>query len=157
MRCFVGDVMSTEPLCLLDDTPAAEAADVMRALGVGSAVVIGSGRSPGVLTYPQITQRINAADGRPTLREILRDGSVAVQTDDLLQTAFEIMRSHGLDRLPVCRRGVPVGILTRQQVAPSAVREVSTTVQLSGAATAARSSWRRAIRPTPPRTSAVGK
>jgi CBS domain-containing protein len=151
--------MSTEPLCLPDGTTAAEAAEVMRALGVGSAVVVGSGRSPGVLTYPQVIRRINAADGhRLKLHEIVRHGSVTVQTDDLLQTAFEMMRSRGLDRLPVCRRGVPVGIVTRQQVAASAVvREVSTTVQLSGAATAARSSWRRAIRPIPPRASAVGK
>ncbi|MEU4221236.1 CBS domain-containing protein [Actinoplanes sp. NPDC026623] len=127
MRCFVRDVMSTALLCLPDGTPVTEAADVMRRTGVRSTVVIGPGRPAGILTYPEALRRVSAADGHPpTLREIVPDGSMAVHPDDLILTAFEMMRSHGLDRLPVCRGGVPVGIVTLHQVKlSSAVRVVS--------------------------------
>lgn len=63
-----------------------------------------------------------ATDPR-TVREVMSRPVMTVATDASVCTAAALMRRHQVGALPVCREGMPVGILTDRDIAVRAAAE----------------------------------
>jgi CBS domain-containing protein len=97
-----------------DDT-VMKAARTLRDRHVGCVVVMRHGRAAGIVTDRDLVVRV-VADGRDpsnaAVGEFVSYDPVTVQAHEGIETAVERMRAHGVRRLPVVEDGVPVGIVT---------------------------------------------
>jgi len=130
---FVQDMMTPDPITLPETASLADAAQKMREAGIGDVVVLDDGAVCGIVTDRDIVVR-GIAEGRDprstTLAEICSRELTTLSPDDQIGTAARLMREHAVRRLPVVKRGRPVGILTIgdlavQQDPESALADVS--------------------------------
>jgi CBS domain-containing protein len=129
----VKDVMTPDPIALPETASLFDAARKMRDAGIGDVVVLDGETVCGIVTDRDIVVR-GIADGRnpqsTTLAEVCSRELTTVSADDQIETAVRLMREHAIRRLPVVKRGRPVGILTMGDIAmkrdaDSALAEVS--------------------------------
>jgi len=130
---FVQDMMTPDPITLPETASLVDAAQKMREAGIGDVVVLDDGAVCGIVTDRDIVVR-GIAEGRDprstTLAEICSRELTTLSPDDQVGTAARLMREHAVRRLPVVKRGRPVGILTIgdlavQQDPESALADVS--------------------------------
>jgi len=130
---FVQDMMTPDPITLPETASLADAAQKMREAGIGDVVVLDDGAVCGIVTDRDIVVR-GIAEGRDprstTLAEVCSRELTTLSPDDRVGTAARLMREHAVRRLPVVKRGRPVGILTIgdlavQQDPESALADVS--------------------------------
>jgi len=130
---FVQDMMTPDPITLPETASLVDAAQKMREAGIGDVVVLDDGAVCGIVTDRDIVVR-GIAEGRDprstTLAEICSRELTTLSPDDQIGTAARLMRENAVRRLPVVKRGRPVGILTIgdlavQQDPESALADVS--------------------------------
>jgi CBS domain-containing protein len=130
---FVQDMMTPDPITLPKTASLVDAAQKMREAGIGDVVVLDDGAVCGIVTDRDIVVR-GIAEGRDprstTLAEVCSRELTTLSPDDQVGTAARLMREHAVRRLPVVKRGRPVGILTIgdlavQQDPESALADVS--------------------------------
>jgi CBS domain-containing protein len=102
---LVRDVMGPEPLTVVDASMSIdEAGRVMRAWDVDEVLVTDGGRLCGILTGREVVVRSIASGRHPasiSAGECCDGEPHAVSVDEPIDTAAELMRRHGLRRLPV--------------------------------------------------------
>jgi CIC family chloride channel protein len=79
------------------------------------AVVDRRGRLQGILLPRELRRAQDAARHTPAVREVMRP-PLAVGVEDTMEVALALMHEHGLEAIPVTRRGVFAGILERRKV-----------------------------------------
>ena len=112
---LVRDVMTPNPIMLLESATVQSAALAMREADVGDVVVMNGEHVSGILTDRDIVVRFvaDAADpARSPIGEICSPAVTYVNTDDPLDAAIELMRDNAIRRLVVMNRGRPVGMVT---------------------------------------------
>ncbi|MFJ6793537.1 CBS domain-containing protein [Streptomyces sp. NPDC091268] len=112
----VREVMTERPVTVEKLTSLAEAARVMRDVGIGDVLVVEEGRLRGVLTDRDIVIRALAENKDPadtTVYAVCSTDPVTVRPDDDVARALDLMRRNALRRLPVQSEGGElVGIVT---------------------------------------------
>jgi len=112
---LVHDVMTPNPIALMETSTVEEAALVMREADVGDVLVMHHNEVCGILTDRDIVVRF-VADGhdpRATfIGEICSTDLTEVRPDDPIEHAIELMRFRAIRRLPVVDGGRVVGIVS---------------------------------------------
>jgi CBS domain-containing protein len=112
---LVRDVMTPNPIMLLESSTVQTAALAMREADVGDVVVMHGEEVCGILTDRDIVVRYVADGGDPAavaIGEICSPAVTEVETDDPLDYAIELMRGNAIRRLVVMNRERPVGIVS---------------------------------------------
>ncbi|WP_431682637.1 CBS domain-containing protein [Kitasatospora sp. KL5] len=110
----VSDLMISPPMTVPPDGTAAEAARLMADRAIGC-VLVADGRTLfGVLTDRDLVVRVLAdgADAGTSVSRLMSAPPLTVDADDELTAAYRAFRRAGVRRLPVLRGGVPVGVIT---------------------------------------------
>ena len=130
---FVREVMTPGVVAVRPDASLVEAAQLMRAQGIGDVLVADGQQVVGVLTDRDITVRA-VADGADPLtvsaQSVCTPDPVLVGPDDPVSAAVALMRAHAVRRLPVVEDGLPVGMVSLGDLATvqdpdSALAEIS--------------------------------
>ena len=110
----VEDVMSSPVETVAPGATGSEAAKALRAARVGSLVVIEDGEPVGIVTESDVVDLVaeNADAEAVTVREVMSDDLVTVESDTGLEAAAALLAEHDIRRLPVCDDGELVGIVT---------------------------------------------
>jgi len=117
-RETVQDVMTTDPIISLPASASIlAAAQKMRSAAIGDVVVLDDDGSKvyGIVTDRDIVVRGIAEGLDPrtnTLDDICSRILTTVSPDDSIDTAVSLMREKAIRRLPVVKRGRPVGIVS---------------------------------------------
>lgn len=133
MADFVREIMTPGVVVVAPDASLVEAAQLMRAQGIGDVLVTSERHLLGVLTDRDITLRAVAEGADPltvSARAVCTPNPVVVGPDDELSVAVGLMREHAIRRLPVVEDGRVVGMVSLGDVAmaqqpESALAEVS--------------------------------
>ncbi|MFV0126901.1 CBS domain-containing protein [Streptomyces sp. HMX112] len=114
------EVMTAGAAAVRPDASLVEAAQLMRAQGIGDVLVADGDRIVGVVTDRDITLRA-VADGIDPLTvsagAVCTPDPVCVAPDDEVTTAVGLMRSNAVRRLPVVEDGRPLGVVSIGDVA----------------------------------------
>lgn len=111
----VSDVMTNAPATVDVGTSVQQAAQLMRDRDVGDLVVTDDNGVCGVVTDRDLVVRGLATDGDParmSIGELCSRDLVAVNADDEVDAAVQIMRDRAVRRLPVVRDQQLVGIVS---------------------------------------------
>jgi signal-transduction protein with cAMP-binding, CBS, and nucleotidyltransferase domain len=113
----VSEVMSGEPITIIESEPVVAAARMMRENDIGNVIVLGDtdGRVRGIVTDRDIVVRAVADErepGQTTVGAICSDELVTVAPDDTVDSALALMRRRAVRRIPVCDDGRAVGVLS---------------------------------------------
>ncbi|MEW1908109.1 CBS domain-containing protein [Kitasatospora sp. NPDC085895] len=110
----VADLMISPPVTVPADSTAAEAARLMADRAIGCVLVTDSRALLGVLTDRDLVVRVLAGDtdANTSVARLMSAPPLTVDADDELATAYRTFRRTGVRRLPVLRDGVPVGVIT---------------------------------------------
>jgi CBS domain-containing protein len=115
------ELMSVDPVSIRDTDSLVVAARTMRDLECFSLPVCGEGRRlTGVLTDRDIVVGCvaqGADPGATTAREVTPDVLVAVDAEDCIERALQLMATKRIRRLPVVDQGRLVGVLQEGAVA----------------------------------------
>jgi CBS domain-containing protein len=115
MADFVRDIMTPGVVMVPPDASLVEAAQLMRAQGIGDVLVTSDRHVLGVLTDRDITLRA-VADGADPLtvsaRAVCTPNPVVVHPSDEVAVAAGLMRKHAVRRLPVVEDGRLVGMVS---------------------------------------------
>ena len=111
----IREVMTPDPITMPASASLFDAAQKMRAAGIGDVVVLEGEEVCGIVTDRDIVVR-GIADGRDprstALADVCSRELTTVSPDDEVRTAVRLMRENAIRRLPVMKKGRPVGILT---------------------------------------------
>jgi len=110
----VEDVVPRAPVTVTPDCAIQRAAQVMEANGVGTVAVVDGQRLVGIVTDRDIVRRAVArgVPGDARIDAIMSAPVVTIGSDADLRQAFDILQGHAVRRLVVVRDGVPVGMLS---------------------------------------------
>ena len=98
------DIMSPVPVCMAPTDTVSAAAKAMKEQGVGTALVLASGRL-----------RVLAENRDPLtthLGEICSDQVAVLGPDDDVTQAEQLVREHAVRRIPILADGIPVGVVS---------------------------------------------
>jgi len=132
----VAEVMSADPLTIVEAEPVLMAARMMRDNDIGDVIVLGDtdGRVRGIVTDRDIVIRAVADErqlDQTTVGAICTAQLVTVAPDDTVDSAVALMRERAVRRIPVLENGKAVGILSIGDLAErfdqrSALADIST-------------------------------
>jgi CBS domain-containing protein len=130
----VGEVMTTDPICVHADSPVSEAARQMADAGVGAVIVVEGDQVVGICTDRDITVRVTAANhgpDTPVQQACSTQEVAAIAASMTVADALTVMRNKKVRRLPVLARNTLVGIvslgdLTRTHDPGTALDAIST-------------------------------
>jgi CBS domain-containing protein len=133
----IEEVMTRDPKCVTPESPASEAACIMKEEDVGIVPVVdqGSRRLVGVVTDRDLAVRLVAQgrDAETSVREIMSGGELATcRPEEELDCAMETMANEQVRRIPIVdERGTLVGILAQADVVRKAAddRKAEETVE----------------------------
>jgi CBS domain-containing protein len=113
----VDQVMSSDPLTIVETESIVTAARMMRDNDIGDVIVLGDtdGRVRGILTDRDVVVRAIAEERDPeqtTIGAVCTAEITTVAPDDSVDTAISVMRECAVRRLPVVENGRAVGILS---------------------------------------------
>lgn len=115
------DVMTGDAQCVQEDQTLADAARMMRDLGVGSLPICGNdNRLKGMVTDRDIVVRCVADGGDPrsvTAADLAQGKPVTVGADDDISVALRTMSQHQVRRLPVIDGHDLVGVISQADIA----------------------------------------
>jgi CBS domain-containing protein len=112
--------MTSNPTTVRPDTPATEAAQIMKNEDTGIVPIADGDRLAGVITDRDLTLKIVAEGGSPetTVGELASKDLVTIDPQQSLEEAARLMAEHQVRRLPVVEEdGRLVGILSQKDVA----------------------------------------
>ncbi|MEF8780059.1 MAG: CBS domain-containing protein [Haloferacaceae archaeon] len=104
------DVVTAEP-----GTPVTELATIMREEGVGSVVIVDGDEPVGIVTDRDLSVRVLADGIDPsdkTAENVMTEDLHTIEWNAGFYEATSLMSEHGIRRLPVCKDGELVGIIT---------------------------------------------
>jgi CBS domain-containing protein len=119
----VQEVMTSNPTSVEADSPAVEAATIMKQEDVGIVPIVEGDRLVGTVTDRDIALRVVAEGKDPqstSVREIASTDLITVDPQQDLDEALRLMASHQVRRLPVVEGGKLVGIVAQADVAREA-------------------------------------
>lgn len=135
----IRDIMTPDPACCLRETPAREAAGLMREFDCGAIPVVESmerRKLLGIVTDRDLALRAMAEGKGPDtpVRELMTESPVAADPDDEIETVREVMIREKVRRVPVAGRdGILAGIVAQadlaRQDAAASDREVGRIVE----------------------------
>jgi CBS domain-containing protein len=117
----IRDVMTTELVTVEPRTTVAEAATVMGAHHVGSALVFGDDGMTGIFTERDILRAL-ASDfdaARHAVEQWMTPGPATIAADAAIRDAREMMLTHGFRHLPVTDGDDVVGIVSLRDLSRS--------------------------------------
>ncbi|GHH88652.1 oxidoreductase [Streptomyces sulfonofaciens] len=120
MADVVREVMTPGAVMVPPDASLVEAAQLMRAQGIGDVLVASGQHVLGVLTDRDITLRAVAEGSDPltvSARAVCTPNPVVVGPEDLVTVAAGLMREHAIRRLPVVEDGRLVGVVSMGDIA----------------------------------------
>jgi len=119
----IQDVMTRDPSCVTPDSPARDAARIMKEEDVGIVPVVddqSSRKLVGVVTDRDLAIRIVAAerDGTTRVREVMSESRLATcSPDEDIDEAMDTMAAEQVRRIPIVdERGSLVGIVSQADV-----------------------------------------
>lgn len=116
----IQDVMTRDPRSVTPQTPAREAAQIMKDEDVGIIPVVEGARLVGVVTDRDLALRIVAEgrDASATVRDVMSSGRIATcRPDEDLDRVMETMAKEQVRRIPIVdERGSLVGIVAQADV-----------------------------------------
>lgn len=115
----VSEIMTTPVVTVLFSDPVIAAVNKMITHDIGAVVVMSAGMPTGIITERDILQRVilEERDPRTTMcQDIMSKPLITVTPDMLMTKALEIMRKHGIRRLPVVRGKTLIGIVTEKDI-----------------------------------------
>jgi CBS domain-containing protein len=119
----IQDIMTRDPSCVTPETPAREAARIMKDEDIGVIPVVegeGSLRLVGVVTDRDLAIRIVAdgRDGNTTVGEVMTSSRLATATPDVdVNEVMDAMAAEQVRRIPIVdERGSLVGIVSQADV-----------------------------------------
>jgi len=115
----VSEVMTSPVVTVLFSDPVIAAVNKMITHDIGAVIVMSAGVPAGIITERDILQRVILEERNPrtTLcQDIMSKPLVTVPPDTPMTKALEIMRKHGIRRLPVVRGKTLVGIVTEKDI-----------------------------------------
>lgn len=107
--------MSAAPVCMAATDSVSAAAKAMKDRGVGTVLVVSSGRLEGLVTDRDITVRVLAEYRDPLatrLGDICTTELAVLSPDDDTEHASRLVRERAVRRLPVIADGIPVGMVS---------------------------------------------
>ena len=110
----VNEIMTHDLRTVGPDATLVDAAREMREGDVGPVLIVEGDELRGIITDRDIVVRAIAAGRDPEMTlvsQIATDGVVAIEADQPIDAAAELMRSNDIRRLAVSQGGRPVGIL----------------------------------------------
>ena len=119
----VHEVMTSNPTSVEADSPAVEAATIMKQEEVGIVPIVEGDRLVGTVTDRDIALRVVAEGKDPqstSVREIASTDLITVDPQQDLDDALRLMATHQVRRLPVVEGGKLVGIVAQADVAREA-------------------------------------
>jgi CBS domain-containing protein len=110
----VGEVMSTQLISVEPSATVAEAATVMGAGHVGSALVMDAGTLIGIFTERDIVRALSQHFDAPghQVSNWMTTEPTTIHTDATVEAALDLMLSKGFRHLPVDEGGTVVGIVS---------------------------------------------
>jgi CBS domain-containing protein len=114
----VRDVMSTDLVTVGPESTVAEAATVMGAHKVGSALVLDGGQLVGIFTERDIVRALSQDFDAPRhpVSQWMTRSPITVPADTTIEAALDIMLSRGFRHLPVVEGPRPVGIVSMRDI-----------------------------------------
>jgi CBS domain-containing protein len=116
--------MSRNVLAVAPEDTLGEAAERMTEGGVGSAVVLDSGRLIGILTERDVLRaaagRVHSSDAR--VREWMTADPIVAGEETTVAESLETMMAHGFRHLPIVEEGRVVGIVSIRDVMADGLR-----------------------------------
>jgi len=115
MAKTVADVMTKNPVALSADSSVVEAAKAMSDFRIGSVVVMEKDKPCGIVTDRDITVKAVATGSDPsktTLSEICSRDLAAVRSDQSVDDAIKVMKSHDVKRVVVMTESKLEGIVS---------------------------------------------
>jgi CBS domain-containing protein len=119
----IREIMSSAPVGLAATQPVSAAARAMKEHGIGAVLVLADGKLAGLVTDRDITVRVLADERDPQatrLGDICSTDLAVVGPDDDVMLATRLVRDRAVRRIPVVKDGIPVGIVSVGDLAPSA-------------------------------------
>ena len=116
--------MSAAPVCMAATESVSAAAKAMKDRGIGTVLVVTSGRLEGLVTDRDITVRVLAEHRDPLatrLGDICTTDLVVLSPDDDVEQATRLVRERTVRRLPVIADGIPVGVVSIGDLDPLAL------------------------------------
>jgi CBS domain-containing protein len=120
MATTVQEVMTSNPTTVKPDSPATEAARIMKSEDTGIVPIVDGGRLVGVSTDRDLALKIIAEGKSPdtSVGELSSKDLVTVDPQQSLEEAARLMAEHQVRRLPVVEEdGRLVGILSQKDLA----------------------------------------
>lgn len=111
----VDDLARSDVVTAGADTSATQLATTMRDESVGSVVIVDGTEPVGIVTDRDLTVRILAEGSDPreiTAADVMTEELCTIESNAGFYEATALMSDHGIRRLPVCRDGELVGIIT---------------------------------------------
>jgi CBS domain-containing protein len=108
------EIMTYDPVTVDHETSLAEAARLMRDRDIGDVVVTSNGAIVGIVTDRDIVVRAIAAEVdavTTTVASVCNPEVHTLQAEDSVARAVELMREHGVRRIPIVDGGELVGIV----------------------------------------------
>lgn len=111
------EVMTPEPVSMLETTPVTEAAQAMREHDIGDIIVLDDTRADikGIVTDRDVVVRVIAEEQDPsvtTLGSICSEELVTLEPDDPIDKAARLMRGKAIRRIPIVENEKPVGVIS---------------------------------------------
>ena len=120
----IGDVMTGEIVAVAPEDTLGEAAERMAEQGVGSAVVLDSGRLIGILTERDLLKavagRVHTSEAR--VREWMTADPITASEADSADEAIRTMLDNGFRHLPVVAAGRTVGVVSLRELMRAALQ-----------------------------------
>jgi CBS domain-containing protein len=120
MSTLIRHVMASEPTTARPDMNAFDAAALMSSYDVGAIPIVDESGFVGIVTDRDLVLRVLAARKQPQetrLGDIVTREPVTVSPDESLADARRLMAQHRVRRLPVCKGGELVGMVSLGDVA----------------------------------------
>ena len=120
----IGDVMTGEIVTVAPEGTLGEAAERMAEQGVGSAVVLDSGRLIGILTERDLLKavagRVHTSEAR--VREWMTADPITASDETSADQAIRTMLDNGFRHLPIVENERAVGIVSIRDLAEWSIR-----------------------------------
>jgi CBS domain-containing protein len=115
------DIMSPAPVCMASGESVAEAAQAMKAHGIGTVLVLSDGVLTGLVTDRDIMVRVLAENRDPLttcIGDICSSELAVLGPDDDVEQAARLVRERAVRRIPVLAGGTAVGMVYIGDLAP---------------------------------------
>ena len=120
----IGDVMTGEIVAVAPEDTLGEAAERMAEQGVGSAVVLDSGRLIGILTERDLLKavagRVHTSEAR--VREWMTVDPMTATEETSADEAMRTMLEQGFRHLPVVEEGRTIGVVSLRELMRAAMQ-----------------------------------